>query len=99
MTQLEKTTPEPARTAKRDLAEIQEEVTALKEKFLGKQVRHTKTGNNYTIFNVTAFVTTQAPMIHYRDNKTGIEWSRTADDFFSIDKINEKQVAKFVLVK
>lgn len=97
--ELEKTNIETTRIAKRDLKEIKEDVTNLKEKFNGKQVRHTKTGNLYTVFNVTAFVTTQAPMIHYRDDKTGVEWSRTANDFLSRDTINGEKIQKFELVK
>ena len=87
-----------ARATKRDLKAIKTDVEETKKIFLGKKVRHSKTGNIYTVCNVTAFVTTQEPMIHYSDEKINIEWCRTVDDFTSQDTINGELINKFVLI-
>lgn len=91
--------PKPARAQKRDIEDIKTDIKDVKTKLLNKQVQHSKTGNIYTVFGITTFVTTQNTMVHYRDIKTGIEWSRTIDDFLSQDTIDGVKVNKFVLIK
>ena len=88
-----------ARAEKKDIEDIKTDIEDAKTKLLNKQVQHSKTGNIYTVFGITTFVTTQNTMVHYRDIKTGIEWSRTINEFLSQDTIGGAKINKFVLTK
>lgn len=95
MVQKDKNTP--VRATKRSIKDMLQDVTDAKKSLLGKQVRHNKSGNLYTVFGITIGVATQAPMVHYKDAQD-IEWTRTLDNFLSVDTIEGNQVQKFEFV-